>query len=222
MKLSVLICFFLISATLLAQDNPPTAVCQDITVQLDASGNAVITASDVDGGSTDDMGPPTLTIDNDTFSCTDLGPNIVTLTATDSIGQTDSCTATVTIEDNIPPTATCQDITIQLDASGNASITANDVDNGSGDNCAVAMLSVSPNTFDCSNVGTNNVTLTITDTSGNSSSCVAVVTVDELTQPVTAVCQDITVVLDSNGQFTISDSDLDLSLIHISEPTRPY
>ncbi|QTN39583.1 hypothetical protein HZ996_10685 [Cryomorphaceae bacterium] len=36
----------------------------------------------------------------------------MTLTVTDENGNTDQCTATVTVEDNIDPTAICQDITI--------------------------------------------------------------------------------------------------------------
>ncbi|MBX2828948.1 MAG: HYR domain-containing protein, partial [Flavobacteriaceae bacterium] len=102
----------------------PTAVCTDFTAQLDATGNVTITAADVDGGSSDDSGSVTLSIDNDTFDCSNIGANTVTLTATDAAGNTDSCTATVTVEDAIVPTAVCQDITIQLDGTGNATITA--------------------------------------------------------------------------------------------------
>ena len=43
--------------------------------------------------------------------------------------------ATVTVEDNVNPTAICQDITVQLDASGNATIAEDAVNNGSSDAC---------------------------------------------------------------------------------------
>ncbi|MBT8260993.1 MAG: hypothetical protein KJN82_06740, partial [Bacteroidia bacterium] len=36
-------------------DNPPTALCQDITINLDSVGNASITPSDIDNGSYDDL-----------------------------------------------------------------------------------------------------------------------------------------------------------------------
>jgi hypothetical protein len=42
---------------------------------------------------------------------------------TDANGNTSTCDATVTVEDNIAPTAICQDITVQLDATGNVTIT---------------------------------------------------------------------------------------------------
>ena len=50
----------------------PTAVCQDLTVELDASGNATITADQIDNGSTDNCGSVTLALSQDTFSCADI------------------------------------------------------------------------------------------------------------------------------------------------------
>jgi hypothetical protein len=42
---------------------------------------------------------------------------------TDANGNTSTCDATVTVEDNVAPTAICQNITVQLDATGNVTIT---------------------------------------------------------------------------------------------------
>ena len=42
--------------------------------------------------------------------------------------------------DSTPPTAVCQDITVQLDANGTVSITAADIDGGSFDNCGIASI----------------------------------------------------------------------------------
>ena len=81
------------------------------------------------------------------------GANTVTLTVTDVNGNSSICTATVTVEDNVAPTAVCQAVTIQLDSNGSATVTAAQVDNGSSDNCAVASLSLDKTSFDCSNVG---------------------------------------------------------------------
>ncbi|WMI64114.1 T9SS type A sorting domain-containing protein [Aestuariibaculum sp. YM273] len=77
----------------------PLAVCQDITVQLDASGTHTIVGADIDGGSSDFEGEVSLSVSPNTFSCNDVGtPVEVTLTVTDSAGQVDTCTATVTVE----------------------------------------------------------------------------------------------------------------------------
>src|SRR5213592_1550158 len=119
------------TATVTVQDSiAPTAVCKNITVQLDASGNATITAADVDNGSHDACGIKSLALDKTSFTCADVGPNTVTLTVTDNNDNVSTCAATVTLQDNIPPTALCKNITVQLDASGSAAITAADVDNG--------------------------------------------------------------------------------------------
>lgn len=107
----------------------------------------------------------------------------VTLTVTDTLGQTATCSAMVTVVDTITPEALCQDIEVALDADGNASITAEAIDNGSTDNCSDVNLAIDIDSFDCSNLGANTVTLTVTDAYGNSSSCAATVIVVDTTAP---------------------------------------
>ncbi|PWL24179.1 MAG: hypothetical protein DCO96_14335, partial [Fluviicola sp. XM-24bin1] len=197
------------SATVTVLDSvTPTAVCQNITVYLDGSGNASITAADVDGGSTDNCGTPTLGINVSSFTCANVGANTVTLTATDGSGNVGSCTATVTVVDSISPTAACQNITVYLDGAGNATFTAADIDNGSTDNCGTPTLTASQTVFTCADAGTNNVTLTVTDASGNSAACVAVVTIADTTSPI-ASCQNLTVYLDGTGNASITTGDVD-------------
>ena len=155
----------------------PNAVCQDLVVQLDAWGNATITAEEIDNGSSDNDSVASLSLDTTTFTCVDLGANTVTLTVTDTSGNSSTCTATVTVEDNIAPSVLTQDITVDLDAMGTASITPAEVDNGSTDNCNIDTYSLDVNTFDCDDVGLNTVTLTVVDVNGNSAQATAVVTV---------------------------------------------
>ena len=191
------------------EDNvAPTATCQSMTAQLDASGNTTITGADIDNGSSDACGIASLSASPNTFSCTDVGANTVTLTVTDNNGNTNTCTATVTVEDNVAPTATCQSMTAQLDASGNTTITGADIDNGSSDACGIASLSASPNTFSCTDVGANTVTLTVTDNNGNTNTCTASVTVEDNVAP-TVTCQNQTVALDASGNATLMAADVD-------------
>src|SRR5207244_4628113 len=90
-------------------------------------------------------------------------PGSFTLTVTVSnTGCTNSCQQTVTVSDSTPPNAVCKDITIQLSATSQATIVPADVDNGSSDDCGIASLSLDKTSFDCSNVGTNAITLTVT------------------------------------------------------------
>ena len=74
-------------------------------------------------------------------------------TATDLSGNTATATFTLTVEDNEVPEAIAQDITLELDASGNASTTAAAVDNGSGGACAIGSISLSQTDFSCADLG---------------------------------------------------------------------
>src|SRR5207249_4667195 len=176
-------------------------------VDLDASGNAGITATQINNGSSDACGIASMSVSPNTFTCASVGPNLVTLTVTDVNGNAQTCTATVTVEDKVKPVAICQDITVQLDASGNASITAAQINNGSTDACGIASMSVTPNTFTCVNVGPNPVTLTVTDVNGNEQTCTATVTVEDKVKPV-ALCQNITVQLDASGNASITAAQI--------------
>jgi hypothetical protein len=87
---------------------PPVAVCQNITLSPDGSGQAeILDPADLDGGSTDNAGIASFAISQSNFDCTHLGANNVTLTVTDINGNVNACTAVVTVEDNIAPTVSC-------------------------------------------------------------------------------------------------------------------
>ncbi|MBK9453150.1 MAG: hypothetical protein IPN95_27880 [Bacteroidetes bacterium] len=187
------------STTITVEDNvAPVAVCQNITVQLDPSGNASITASQVNNGSSDACGIASLALNITTFNCANVNGNTVILTVTDVNGNSSTCSANVTIQDNVAPIAVCQNVTVQLDNTGNGSTTAAAVNNGSSDNCAIATLALSQTAFVCSEVGANTEVLTVTDVNGNSTTCSTTITVEDNVAPV-AVCQSITVQLDPSG-----------------------
>ena len=186
----------------------PVVVCQDLTVYLDGTGAATITAADVDNGSTDNCATPTLGIDVSTFSCANIGANTVVLTATDDYGNASNCSATITVLDSISPVASCNDVTTYLDAAGNVSITAGDVDNGSVDNCGVSSLALSTSAFTCANIGSNTVNLTVSDAQGNTDVCSATITIIDSVAP-TALCNGLTVHLDGTGSATITTGDID-------------
>ncbi|WP_162426644.1 glycine-rich protein [Pontibacter pudoricolor] len=186
----------------------PVAIAQDITVQLDATGNATITAAQVNNGSSDACGDITLTISKTAFDCSNVGENSVTLTVTDKSGNTHTTTAIVTVEDKVAPVVITQNITVQLDAAGNATITADEVNNGSADACGIKSMSLSKTTFDCSTIGANTVTLTVTDNNGNVATKTAIVTVEDKIAPI-ALTKNITIKLDAAGKATIVAADVD-------------
>jgi len=188
---------------------PPSISTQNISVYLDANGEANITASQINNGSADNCGIDSFAINLNTFDCSDTGLNVVTLIAFDASGNvSDSATASANILDTIPPSISTQNISVYLDANGEASITASQINNGSADNCGIASYSLSLDTFDCGHVGSNTITLTITDVHGNQSSDTATVTVLDTIAP-QVFTQNAIVYLDSSGQFTLSPATID-------------
>ena len=161
-------------------DTPPVANCAaPFTVQLDESGIASIDINDIDNGSTDNCGIASMAIDKDLFDCSEIGENTVTLSVADPSGNISTCTTVVTVEDSLAPTVLVQDITVNLDSSGNVNIFTSDIDNGSYDNCSIATMELDLDSFTCSDIGENTVTLTVTDINGNAGSATATVTVED-------------------------------------------
>ncbi len=187
--------------------NSPTVITKNITVALNNTGTATITASDVDNGSSDNDGIKSISLDKTTFDCSTIGVNRVTLTVTDNSGNSSTADAEVTIVDNTNPIVITKNITIVLDDNGTASIKASDINNGSSDNCAVESITIDKTEFTNSHIGNNIVTLTVSDKSGNSSSSLAVVTVNDSNSP-TVITKNITVALNNTGTATITASDV--------------
>ncbi len=169
------------------EDNiPPDAICQDLVIQLDDNGEASIVAADLDGGSSDACGI-TLSINKENFDCSDVGDNLITLTVTDANGNESTCESTVFVEDNVPPLALCNDITVYLDSNGEANIVAADIDGGSSDACGIS-IGINESYFDCGNIGPNMVVLTATDLNDNVSFCEATILIVDNTVPIITDC----------------------------------
>lgn len=85
----------------------PVANCVgSFDINLDISGQATITANDIDNGSTNGYNSDsnfTLSIDKTTFGCEDVGENTVTLTVTNTFGLTNTCTAIVNVSNYSGP-----------------------------------------------------------------------------------------------------------------------
>ncbi len=187
----------------------PTASCQNVTVALDADGIAMIEPDAIDNGSTDNCGNVTVEINVTTFNCDNIGTNDVVLTVTDESGNVSQCDAIVTIVDNVLPTASCQNIEVEVNEDGDIIIiTPEMIDNGSTDNCQIASYELDITEFDCSNLGENEVQLTVTDTSGNQATCTAIITVNPPSAAPIAACQNVSVVLDENGFGTLAPQNI--------------
>ena len=126
-----------------------------------------------------------------------------TWTATDNCGNIDSCDQIINVVDNSAPVITCPaSLTIECDASNAPAATGSATATDNCDNAPVISFADSITSSSCPDASTITRTWTATDACGNSADCNQTITTRDIVAPV-ITCPD-------------------LSLIHISEPTRPY
>lgn len=196
-------------SVLVKDQTAPVISCKNPTIYLDAAGSAFVGYAQVYQGGTDNCGVVTpKSISQTVFGCTHIGANQITVTADDGHGNTASCIATVTVVDNLAPSVTCKPATVSLNANGTGSSSTGDVFLNGTDNCGVVnQVSVAPNSFDCSKIGTNTSTLTINDGHGNQSTCTATITVVDNIAP-SVTCKNFSVNLNASGNASIQTGNV--------------
>ncbi len=106
----------------IVDNEPPLAICKNITIALSAAGLATIVPGDIDGGSTDNSGILSLHASKTSFTCADIGANYVILTVTDLFNNPATCTATVTVTDPNAPNLRINNVTVS-ESDGSAVFT---------------------------------------------------------------------------------------------------
>jgi len=152
-----------------------------------------------------------------------IGETEITVRAMDACGNNTIKKITVTIEDDIAPTAVCDDeLRLSLAGGGVARLNALDIDEGSRDNCEIVSYQVRrlegclPETafgefveFECCDIGNPvNVELMVTDASGNNASCWLTVNVEDKLAP--------SISCPSDKAFTCEEDISDLSIFGIA------
>ena len=160
------------------------------------------------------------------------GVNNITYIAYDGCNNTDTCQFVINVLDQVFPVAVCkQYTTVSLNNFGEASVFAPSFDNGSWDNCGIALIEarrMSPAACDpipvfadridfcCSDVGAPiMVILRVTDLAGNINECMVEVTVQDKIAPLivcpsnlTIDCNFVYTDLDVFGKVVLNDEDL--------------
>lgn len=193
---------------------PPDARCHDITVNLSAAGTATVTPAQIDGNgagptfnpkSSDNcalntfnggltflgpnVAPNTNILRN--YTCANLGANIETLVVTDVAGNTSTCSATITVVDVTAPVVNCPPNQTVAKGANCSNLMPNFVPlAGATDACGPVTITQSPAPGSIFGAGSSAVpvTMTATDGSGNSSTCVFTVNFVDLTPPVLTAC----------------------------------
>jgi hypothetical protein len=184
----------------------PMALCNDVTLQLSTSGEAVLNTAQVNNNSTDNIGITTYELSQASFDCSHIGENTVQFTVGDDAGNMSMCMATITVIDAQIPTIQTQNISVLLDDNGEASITVDDIDTGTTDNCGLDTLYLSQYDFTCADAGPNVIVFTAMDVNGNVVSSNVTITVVDQDFPI-AQAQNLDVYLNMDGDASISASD---------------
>ncbi len=137
-----------------------------------------------------------------------VGTTVNSYKVMDVAGNTAIAEFRIVVQDNAPPVAITKPLTLQLNAEGIASATAEMVNDNSFDNCEIASMQISQTEFSCSDIGLNTVVFTITDINGNESTADADIVVEDNILP-EVITRDVTVLLDENGTASINVSDVD-------------
>ncbi len=187
----------------------PNALCiSGLILKLNADGQANLTASKLDAGSSDACGAVSFSASKANFDCSNLsGAVVVKLTVADPSGNTASCETTISVHDETPPKALCiSNLTLNLEPSGKANLTADQVNSGSTDNCSTLNFSLDKTEFDCADAGKNfPVKLTVRDASGSTATCQTTVKIQDVLPPIALCVNNLTLNLGSDGTASLYD-----------------
>jgi hypothetical protein len=142
-----------------------------------------------------------------------IGTHFVTYRATDGCKNTSFCVTRITVEDQTPPVAICdQNTKVSLDANGEARVHWTTIDDGSYDNCGIDRIELrrmdqefdcEPGAFVfkefvdfcCADIERSpvQVLFRVTDAAGNSNTCMVNVNVEDKLPPAIVGPQDVTV-----------------------------
>ena len=179
---------------------PPMIICP---ANLTVACSADVPAANFAGGSATDNidAVPVVTHVGDVS--TGVNPRVIirTYRASDSLGNTNDCAQTITVQDSIAPTITCPaDITITANTNTCTAVVALGSPTAN-DNCTFTVTSNAPAIFP---VGTTLVIWTATDSAGNTTTCTQRVKVLDSTLAITASPQDTTNTLGTTATFSVT------------------
>ncbi|MEB2779835.1 MBG domain-containing protein [Algoriphagus sp. C2-6-M1] len=194
-------------------------ITNDVTPSIEGTaevGSSVVITSSIDGDlgavTVDGLGQWSFTPGTDMST----GVHSITVTATDVAGNTSvsSASLSLTIDTLAPTPILINNLTIQLDLNGTPlTVNLSDLlaspitDDFSGS--ADVDLSLDSSTFDCSNVGSNQVTVTATDEAGNSDFALTNITVQDNIGPDIQAKASITLNVEAFGTATLLPAMID-------------
>jgi len=185
----------------------PSMSLKKPTIYLSNSGSVSVQLTQLDSGITDNCEVSSISISKTTFNCSQLGSNLITVTASDLSGNTIVKNTTITVKDTVKPVIVSQSANVYLNTSGFASLTTSTVNKGSYDNCKLDSVTINKSTFNCTNLGVNQIVLRVKDNSGNQSLQYVTVNVLDTVKPIINY-KNVNCYLNSSGIGKISEQDV--------------
>ena len=187
----------------------PAVSTAPTTKVLNSGGHVSLLPSDVNTGSTDVCGVASSAVTPSSFSCDDVGVNVVALSVTDVYDNVKTAFENVTVLDETAPSlSVLPSVTRTLNAAGAGTLAASNIDDSTSDACGVAELAVNKTVLSCADVGVLPVLFTAVDVNGNNASVVVDVEVTDEVAPALSLT-DLTVQLNSSGLAAINQSMVD-------------
>jgi hypothetical protein len=206
------------------QNEPPVAVCQNVTADANDICLGVVSPADVDNGSLDPDGDP-ITLALEPAGPYPLGNTPVRLIVTDDGGLADTCNATITVLDVTPPTITCPSpVSVEcLEDIPPADVPSVTVSDNCDSSPIVQHVEDRPLTGGpCG--GTIDRIYRATDASGNYRECTQTITVSDVTQPsitcpgpVTVECEADVPPADINSVTAADNCDVSPTISHVGD-----
>eukprot|EP00057_Strongylocentrotus_purpuratus_P027205 XP_011681679.1 PREDICTED: uncharacterized protein LOC105446458 [Strongylocentrotus purpuratus] len=175
-----------------ADNEDPVVICRDLVVDTIAGNStAVVGLGELVAASADNVGVESTTSEpaETTYQ---LGQTTVVITVANAAGNTGSCNATVTVEDNEDPVVICRDLVVDTIAGNSTAVVGlGELVAASADNVGVESTTSEPaeTTYQ---LGQTTVVITVANAAGNTGSCNATVTVEDTEDP-EVTCRDLVV-----------------------------
>jgi hypothetical protein len=158
----------------------PSIITKDFIITLDAQGKGTLKVEDIENGSTDNCGIKSKVLSKTTFECSNVGKTEVIYTVEDNQGNKATIKLQITVADNTKPILKIKDNqSFSLDKDGFLKLTAVQIVAEATDNCGIKQTTLSKESFNCSNVGKNDITVITTDNSGNTTTAMASITITD-------------------------------------------
>ena len=187
----------------------PSLTVKDTTIYLDETGMASITKEYVIENASDNCELNDTTISQLTFGCENTGEITIDVSVTDKGGNDTTAQSVITVIDTIIPSLSVRNTPVYLNESGNYQLEPNDIIDTAWDNCSIKDTTIEGKMkYSCTDIDSAfTLEVTLIDNTDSITQKTAIVTVKDTIKPNLST-KDTTVLLDNNGQASVTPSEI--------------